>query len=115
MANRNRNNFQFVDCPLSQYQKDAFKSMEGDADTLYDHIPELLKGGYKVTTSWNGMRHAFCATLLAPDTSKNASRGLSAFAGDIFTALRLVVFKHVYVLEGDWAKSAAPSDDDLLG
>lgn len=115
VANKRSSNFVFVDCQLTQFQKDAFKATEEDRDVLYEKIPTLLQAGYKLTTSWNGMRGSFCATLLAPDTSRNSNKGLSAFAGDIFTAMRLAVFKHFYILEEDWSTVTRPPDEDLLG
>jgi len=104
----------FLDVPLTELDKQAFKHALEDSDALYEILPTLLAEGYRCTLSRNHVRKASCATLIAPASGTNKGKAISGFAADWSTALLLVLFKHHCILKGDWREIPQKGDDDIL-
>lgn len=114
VANNRGRDLNFLDVPLSELDKAAFKHALTDSDILYAELPVLLEEGYRCTLSRNHIRKATCATLIAPSVGVNKGKAISGFAADWSTALLLVLFKHHHILKGDWREIPTQGDDDVL-
>lgn len=73
------------------------------ADAVYDGMMELMMAGYRIGFNYDMQRDAVIASLTCrDDKSANHNGVLNAFAGDWFTALRVVMYKHYVILNEDW-------------
>lgn len=102
----------FVECRLTDTQKEAFRHWDLDGNDAFDLVVTSVQTGHKLSLSYNRANDNFVASLTCTDmTSPNGGYTLSAFAPDLWTALRLVVFKHEVVLERRWENKSSPSSD----
>lgn len=97
----------FVRCELVKEQKAMFEAWSASlsADDLLGQLSALLDDGFKL--SWGEGKQGMTASLSNVDGPAE-SRGylLSAMAGRAEKALRVLLYKHLVVLEGQW-----PLDD----
>jgi len=97
----------FVDVKLSDVQRDAFSSWDVHDEELYEIVATVVQGGFKLSTTYNSGNDTFTATLTGQNGTGDADGySMSSFAPDWYNALRLLVFKHTVILEGDWARAA---------
>lgn len=96
----------FKDVRLTEAQRDAYENWDCHDADVYQLAAEAVSSGYKFTCSYNGSNDTYTATLTGQSGVGVAAAGfsLSAFAPDWYSAVRTLMFKHWYVLEGDWSK-----------
>lgn len=105
----------FCNYVLTDADKEKYKVWDVDDHDLWDVLATCLQSGYKISTSYNAQNDTYSATLMCNDAqSVNAGYCLSAFAPDVYHALRTLIFKHTEVLEFDW-QSATVKEQDKWG
>lgn len=93
----------FKDVKLSDAQKAGFEAWDVQDNELYELLATIVQGGYKFSCVYNTSNDTFIATLTGGQGSGAADGySMSAFAPDWYNALRVLVFKHVEILGGDW-------------
>ena len=99
----------FKDFKLTAEQLEGFASFDVDDDDLMDLIQTVLAEGYKLTLTYNGQSDTYnCALTCNAEKHKNQGYTMSAFAHSAYTAMKLLMYKHAVLLEGDWDKIPAP-------
>lgn len=91
--------------------------MSLNEEDLFDRIAELVGAGYTV-----GLKHderddcekvSVTAVSVNPDVNGYCLTGRGA---DLYTALKVVVYKHFVMLQGDWRNEVdRPEDTDMMG
>lgn len=73
-------------------------------EAVYDAMVEVMTDGYRVAFNYDMTRDAVVASLTCRnDGLPNHNGVLNAFAGDWFTALKVVLYKHYVVLNEQWS------------
>jgi len=99
----------FKDFKLTAEQLEAFASFDVDDDDLMDLVQTVLAEGYKLTLTYNGQSDTYnCAITCNAEKHANEGYTMSAFAHSAYIAMKLLMFKHAVLLEGDWDKIPAP-------
>lgn len=100
-----KGNFQgYINHNLTKEEKEKYDLWTPTPDELWDEIERIVDGGYKLSTSHDDYNSTRQASLTC-NNPKHPDNGwvLVARAPDSYNAIALVVFKHVYLLEGDWS------------
>lgn len=93
----------YKDIPLTDVQRDAFAHWDADDSEVYELAATVIQSGYKLTCVYNGANDTFTVTLTGgAATGAAAGYSMSAFAPDWYSALRLSLFKHAVIANGDW-------------
>lgn len=93
----------FKDVKLSDTQKQAYEAWDAQDEELYELVATTVQAGYKFSCVYNTSNDTFIATLTGGQGSGAADGySMSAFAPDWYNALRVLMFKHVEILAGDW-------------
>lgn len=93
----------FVDVKLTAEQDAAFDVWDATDEDVITLLQEANSGGYKLSVVWNGSNSTFIASLTCTDKDiVNAGYTMPAFSSSWYEAIRLLVFKHFYVTEGNW-------------
>jgi hypothetical protein len=104
----------FKDFRLTAEQLEGFGLFDTDDDDLMDLIQVSLAEGYKVTLTYNGQSDTYnCAMTCNAEKHKNQGYTMSAFAPTAYMAMKLLMYKHAVLLEGDWDKIPAPQKGGL--
>lgn len=99
----------FKDFKLNPEQLEAFAHFEAHDDDLMDLVQSSLGADYKLTFTYNGQSDTYNAAMTCnADKDVNQGYTMSAFAPSMYTALRLLMFKHWVLLEGNWGNIPAP-------
>lgn len=103
----------WVNVSLDADQRSAIKEWELDSDSLETTVMELLAEGYRLSLSYEKDSDSISAFLFDRRTdSKTNNWALTARAPSIFFALKVMVFKHIVVLQRDWAKYKTERPDE---
>ena len=91
-------------------------NLDGDDEAAFDvwevkrtfsivDVAVLVDNGYKFSLNWDSFHSGFTASLYSA-SGKLAWTGwtLTAWAGDVETAMRLLFFKHYVMCEEDWER-----------
>jgi len=99
----------FKDFRLTAEQLEGFAAFDTDDDDLMDLLQTTLVEGYKLTLTYNGQSDTYNAAMTC-NAEKHVNQGytMSAFAPSAYSALKLLLYKHAVLLEGDWNKIPAP-------
>lgn len=103
----------FATIQLSLEHKEMFGAWDLEDDDIWVLATSLIMSGYKLTLSYNDANQSYSASLTCRDkASVNAGLTLSGYASTWYQALRVVLFKHEVVANGDWGgvKSAPLGD-----
>lgn len=101
----------FVNCPLTQQDKDNVKRAASDAEKLIDTISELCGHGYKFSLGASPSTTSFVASMTDRDsTSQHYMFTLTSHAPDPILALAGVIYKHVVLLAESWPEQGAIDD-----
>jgi len=93
----------YINHNLTAEEKAKYDLWTPDAEELFDAIERLVDSGYKLSTSHDDYNDTRQASLTCNNKqSEDYGWVLVARAPDSYNAIALVVFKHVYLLEGDW-------------
>jgi len=98
----------YVQCDIGEAEREAFDIWLSESATLVEHlVVDALACGLKLTLVWDSKNECFIATLTGrPDINGEAAFtcSLSARAGDMPTAMALLVYKHREVMGEDWTE-----------
>lgn len=105
----------FVRCELTEKEKADFKAWDVGFDEAFAELAELLPD-YKLSLSYNKANQCYVASLTgtSPD-HVNQGWCLSAFAGTLDNAVRVLWFKHLCVLQNDWTRDTIKRDYADIG
>jgi hypothetical protein len=106
---------EFVNLELSKEQRTQLKEMFVDALDLDMALAEIFDDGTKITLKFDDRNDCYVAFGFAPADSDNAGYVLTGRGGSATRALRELVYKHLHILNGDWASyhnRAANRDGD---
>lgn len=96
----------YVQCSIDGPEKEAFDLWLSENPTAMPALLiDSLASGLKLTLVWDGANECFIATLTGrPDIEgeREWTASLSARAGDMNTALSVLVYKHVEICGEDW-------------
>lgn len=85
-------------------------------EAVYDAMVEVMTDGYRVAFNYDMTRDAVVASLTCRNEgSPNHNGVLNAFAGDWFTALRVVLYKHYVVLSEQWSDASGAATRPAFG
>lgn len=100
------------DFKLDAQAKDNYEHWDIHDDDVYELAATTVQSGYKLSFTFNSGNDTFNAALTGDGgEGKNYTYTMSAFAPDWYNALRLVLFKHHVLLDGDWGKINGTSGD----
>lgn len=93
----------FLNVNLSAEDETIFEQWETERTFGISDVAVLVDNGYKFALNWDTHHDGFVASLYS-GSPKLAWTGwtLTAWAGDVETAMRLLFFKHYYLAEEDW-------------
>lgn len=95
----------FVNVSVSEADAGKIEDFFPSVDAVYDAMVEVMVDGYRVAFNYDMGRDAIIASLTCRNEGLANHNGvLNAFAGDWFTALKVVLFKHYVVLGEAWSK-----------
>jgi len=94
---------QFVQCELDKSTKETVKKWDVKYEATLDGFERLITEGYKVSISRDKYHDCVGVFMTMPDGS-HPSHGycLSARAPGILDAIKVLVYKHFQILDGDW-------------
>lgn len=112
MARKNgknvKNNIDFAGFVRSDLGADERENFVTWQDTLSleqvaQGVIQIVDTGYKLSVGYDKNNDSCFATLTNRDgDSRFRGYALSSFAGDSITALKLMIYKHVVLADGDW-------------
>lgn len=106
----------FVNVAVSVNDEGKIADFLPSADAVYDAMVEVMTSGYRVGFNYDMSRDAvICSLTCRDDKSPNNGGVLNAFAGDWFTALRVVLYKHYVILNEVWNETDAAASRPLFG
>jgi len=95
----------FVNCNLTDDQKDFVKANVLPLKELFDQLDDLVADNYKITMSYDDQTDCYSVFMIGKDNQTiNNGLMLSAYAPILSGALSLLLFKHFTVLKEDWVK-----------
>jgi hypothetical protein len=104
----------FKNVNLTSAEKEEFLAWDMHDDDLWLVFAETVMEGHKLSLTFNKDSSSFVAAFTGLSDSANEGYTMSAYAKDWYTALRLLLFKHVQICQGDWS-SAADREMDNIG
>lgn len=85
-------------------------------EAVYDAMVAVMEDGYRVAFNYDMSRDAVVASLTCRNEGLPNHNGvLNAFAGDWFTALRVVLYKHYVVLSERWSDGSGMAARPAFG
>lgn len=97
----------FVKCELTKDEREACKKWTVGDDELIAYVEKRGSEGYKFGFRLDTERGNWIASVTcAQRAEKNYGWCLSAYGGSWWQALRVVAYKDVMMLDGDWAIAA---------
>ena len=88
---------------LTREQNEVFENEHAALQINPAELDILVNDGYKISFSWDDYNSGVSASLYATNAKMEwAGYSLSAWAGDVQTALNLLLFKHFVVAEQRW-------------
>lgn len=96
----------FVDVKLTEQEKENFTQWDVHDNDLFLLLAEAVVAGHKQSLTWNKQNETYVFSFTGNEgAGKHEGYTLSAFAGDWYIALRVLLYKHHVLLEGDWSKA----------
>lgn len=106
----------FVNVSVSVSDAAKIEEYFPTVDAVYDAMVEVMADGYRVAFNYDMSRDAVVASLTCRnDGLPNHNGVLNAFAGDWFTALRVVLYKHYVVLGEQWSDASGATTRPAFG
>lgn len=100
----------FRDIRLTPEQDDAFDHWDMEDEDVLVFLQESVTSGYKFTLVYNKQNDSYSASFTGGiGCGANAGYTLSAFSDSWFEAVKLLVFKHSVIADGDWSATALPA------
>ena len=105
----------YVHCDLAKADRASFEAWENSAlpGDLFDAIAKLADSGYifKVAEGKEGYQSALSAVTVHDEVNGYV---LTAFASSADRAIKLLLFKHLVLMESDWAPFIGTAESDFL-
>lgn len=99
----------FVEISLEGHSKDDLMQAFPEVDDVHDAVTDMMVEGYRFSFSHNKQNDAMIVSVTCKnDDSPNVGCTYTSFAGDWFAALRVAVYKHIVVAEGQWVRDGKP-------
>lgn len=96
---------EFINWELTKEEKLAAKSYEVPVDHLLVLVEELVDDGYRVSFKRDDYNKCFNCSLTEPARiDGSSSRCIVSRGPTVGDAVRVAMFKHHVLLEGDWGK-----------
>lgn len=103
---------QFLDVRLSQAQFDELDAAKMSSSQLLAALTSAITQGYKFSFSYNPEKKTANAMLVDNRfDSPTKGQALSAFSDDCQDALKVLMYKHVVILEQDWTHAQSPQSE----
>ena len=104
----------FARIDLSDAEKERFAEWDVQDEDVFVLMADLIGSGYKVSLSFNDKNSTYiCALTCRNPKSPNAGYTSSAFANTWYQALRVMLYKHLVVCDGDWSTSKLRPTGDI--
>ena len=98
----------YLNVNLTDIQDKEFDVWAGMQSIKMSDLDILLNNGYKVSLNWDAYHSGVAVTLFANSPKlPRAGYALTAWSGDVETALLLLFYKHYIICEEDWERFAA--------
>lgn len=105
----------FINVTLTSAEKELFAAWEVHDNDLFELVASRIQSGYKLSCGYNAQNDTFTASLTcARDKDPNKGYILPAFAKDWYHAVRVMAFKDLVLLDGNW-QSAKDRVSDNIG
>lgn len=106
----------FVDIPIAGVSPSDLDDRYGSWDDFDSDLSALLSSGYRVGVSYNSGNSAFIVSVTCrDDSSPNVGCTFTSFAGEWWTAIKVALYKHYVVTEGDWKKGGKANTTGHFG
>ena len=94
----------YIQHTLTKEEKDNYDLWLIVDDDIWNDLQVLVDNGYKVGIGYDGYNQTFQCSLTC-NNSKDDNFGwvLVARAPDVYNCVRLVLYKHLVLLMGDWS------------
>jgi len=93
----------FLDLRLDDEQLALLDGWKPKPTEIWDMVDEMVEAGYRFIISYNRVTKLASTTVMDDDIDrKTGGWGLSSSDTDGASALKMAVFKHYHVLNGDW-------------
>lgn len=98
------NDVKFVNWSLDSDQKQQCKVWLPTGEEISDAMSNAIQAGYKITTSWDGFRSCFTASIV-PTQDAKANQGyiLTGKGSTPLKAVKQALYIHYVVMDEDWA------------
>ena len=97
----------FINIPVTAEQGKAIREIYDDPDSLFDSFADLVCTGHKVSFSYNAVNGATIVAVTGKEgETMNGGYTYSSFAGDWLTALKVALYKHFVIANGNWLEVA---------
>jgi len=104
-------NLVFVNFRLSPEQLAEYDDLKITPAQVMSTLTATLMEGYRFSCSYNPEKKQANAMIVNVQADSPAfNHALSAFSGDCADAVKLVLYKHVHLLGGDWTALLQPSE-----
>ena len=100
----------FVDVELAASEVGEYRQWRGDVDAVDLVWREALDNGYKFTARYDDRSSAYAVFMFPDEGGDNYGYILSGRGGTPFRALAEVLYKHVFILRGDWRVRGGGAD-----
>ena len=93
----------FLNLRLTEEQMNTMDDTKATAAQIMTSLAAVIEGGLSFSLNWNSERETANATFM-DKREKSPTKGyaLSAFGTDVPDALKILLYKHLNVLAGDW-------------
>lgn len=104
----------FVPCNLGKQEKqDAQQWIAANAGEFFTLLEKIVGDGYKFSVSLDRFHDCFSSSLTCTDPdNSNIGWCLSGRAPDAWSAVGMVLYKHLVVLDGVWDTREPSGDRD---
>lgn len=108
---------EFINWELTKEEKIAAKSYEVSLETLMGMLEGMVDDGYRISFKRDDYNKCFNCSITEPTrTDGSASRCIVSRGPSVGDAVRVAMFKHHVLLDGDWgALSTATLANDIWG
>lgn len=96
----------YVNCSIPESHHDAVKALMKDEKNVFYSYNQMLTLDYQISLKYDPDQESFKAVATCYDPeSTNFGKALSAFAGDWYSALAVLIYKHFELLKMDWGET----------
>lgn len=105
--------FDFVEVRLNEEEKTDFKKRySSEADKLLGMVDEIVKNGYKISSSYDTTNNCIIVALTCKEpNSPNFNYVMTSRAGEVWEATALAMYKHYFCCDDeDWGSETRIND-----